>query len=55
MYAMTEANRLHSFELEEDLHQIWRELVRVESDCAELGMSKLRTRPPGRSEPLKRA
>lgn len=51
MYAMTEANRQHQFELEEDLHLIWREIVRVESDCARIGRSKLRTRPRGRSEP----
>lgn len=52
MYAMTEANRQHQFELEEDLHLIWRELVRVEGDCARIGRSKLRTRPRVRSETL---
>lgn len=50
MYAMTEANRQHQFELEEDLHMIWRELVRVEADCSRIGKSKLRTRPRASSE-----
>ncbi len=52
MYACTEANRQGQFELEEDLHQIWREIVRVEADCARIGRSKLRTRPRVRSETL---
>lgn len=50
MYAMTEANRQHQYELEEDLHLIWREIVRVEADCARIGKSKLRTRLRASSE-----
>lgn len=47
MYAQTEAARIGNPGLEEDLGQIWRELLRIESDFASMRYPRRSGRPQG--------